>query len=111
MPQTTLQVENLIYKDVRGKELMYLKISKTIFRMRPTEETNATGQTITVNKKVPEQVQILINVGAKTYKGVEELILTPVEEPNTQQELKAKIDTNEMIKGLQQAAAEAANKK
>lgn len=94
MAKTTLQVESLIYKDVRGKELMYLKISKTVFRMKPVEEKSATGQTITVNKKQAETVEVLINVGEKTYKSVEELIATPVEEPQTQEELKAKVENN-----------------
>lgn len=50
MAKTTMLVETLIYKDVRGKELMYLRIT---------------------NNKNEE---VLINVGDKTYKSVEELI-------------------------------------
>ena len=91
MAKTTLQVETLIYKDVRGKELMYLKIQKTVLRWKPVEEKNAQGQPITVNKKQAQVEEVLINVGEKTYKSVQELIEMPTEEPKTQEELKAKV--------------------
>lgn len=81
MTQKTMQVEVLIYKDVRGKELSYLRIT---------------------NERKEE---VLINVGDKTYKAVQELIEEPKKpEPNriengvqtntpqTQEELKLKAD-------------------
>jgi hypothetical protein len=80
MTQKTMNVEVLTYKDVRGKELLYLRIKD--------------GEN-----------EVLINVGDKTYKAVKELIEPPKkeEEPTriengtpkaggqTQEELKAKV--------------------
>jgi hypothetical protein len=83
MTSKTMQVEVLIYKDVRGKELQYIRVT---------------------NEKKEE---VLINVGEKTYNAVKELIepkqpelpLAPgriengeeVHKPQTQEELKAKV--------------------
>lgn len=63
MAQKQMNVETLKYKDVRGKELLYLRIKTQVEKI--DEKTKE-------KKQVEEEV--LINVGEKTYNSVEELI-------------------------------------
>jgi len=85
MTSKLMQVEVLIYKDVRGKELQYIRVTNEL------------------------KEEVLINVGEKTYTAVKELIEPktvgkpeptriengqPTNTPQTQEELKAKIEAN-----------------
>ena len=77
-----MQVEAITYKDVRGNELMYLRI---------TNPTNGK--------------EVLVNIGAKTYKAVKDLTAQPelplpnriennkvTNTPQSQAELQAKVN-------------------
>lgn len=63
MAHKLINVETLKYKDVRGKELLYLRLKTQM------EEIDQK----TKEKKLVDQ-EVLINVGEKTYNSVEELL-------------------------------------